>query len=328
MNRGSRRLQGLILCCWVVQAALASIGCSSTADDVLCALSCGPTEVDFSVVYARPSSSQQIVGNTFATEGTSTLVKNYVYRSNYHLGYRVGARQFWKKCKVFAAGSCLWYRNTHTVTKLPLPGGVMAGFPPFGLTPVLDAKVTERTRYLAADAEVGHLIASWHCLAAYVFGGARYAHVDILEQGYWTPGTSAPTTTYSRLGTRLHGVGPRLGLSFDWRFCGCWAVVAKLGSSMLYATRSGDALFTVTGTGSLISHGSNFNQLTWALDGKFGLQVAPLSWKCFRLAVEGGVMLDVILDGPQASHALPAFGYLRTLPFVLGGPYGRVALGF
>lgn len=289
------------------------------------------SEIDFWLLYMRPSSAQQVLALSASFASSPAHSNGYLYQSHYDLGYRVSGRRWFCGHQLFAEAGVTWFHGAHTVQKFPLPGGsLVSGVQAFPGSDLATAIGRERARYLSADLTLGHLLASCCGLQAYVFGGARYADISIENRGrYSALDPQATIVNSAHTHFRFHGVGPRLGFDFSWFFCSCVGFVGRLGSSMLFATRPvSSELNSDNSSIALQSHASNLNSLTWALDGKLGLQIAVCLGSRFRLCLEGGAVLDYILDAIQSPESIPQFFAQRSLPFSIGGPYGRVAVSF
>lgn len=289
----------------------------------------GSNELDFACLYLRPSSMQQIVGDTVDSVPDSSKHNIYSFRTSYHLGYRLALRRWMQGNRIFAGGAITWLQNSHTEAKYPLEGGIMRGYPAFAQGFVTAGKGTEKSRYLAADVEVGHQLASCRYLEAHCFAGARYIDIHAQSIGLYSPlSLEEPTTVYTHFWFRSHAIGPRLGLEFQLPVCKQWTVVARIGASFLFTVRPGNFASETINSIDLLSNISNLNSTTWAADGKMGLRLYLPSSCWGTLSIEGGCMLDTVFEGTQGAVAIPGYFIQRTLPFSVGGPYGRLAFCF
>lgn len=293
----------------------------------------GDTEVEFSLLWVRPSTTDQILATSITPDVSPATSAYYLYRSEYDLGYRVGIRHGLGCTRLVAGASVLWSEESHTERKFPLPNGILNGSPvfvdvPVLLAPVLEARGKERIRYLAVDGELSRGLIENPCLCLLVFGGVRYADVKAKTIGdYVGSNPSIQVSNHQEIGMRFHGIGPRLGLDLCWRVWRCWSLVGRLGSSFFFATRPFELHSSGNPTLEVESHFTNLNQLTWGFDGKAGVRL-QCSIFCGQLSLEGGVMLDHIVEGLQTIQSTPNYFAQRTLPFSIGGPYGRVSFCF
>lgn len=333
--------------CWVLTCFIAAIllapaaavawGCSSTS---LLGSPCDSRELDFYVLYLRPTSTQMPLANGLNFETRDPFVtRGHGFRNQFNLGYRAETRQWWNCCCWYSGVSVTWFQGTHTETKTGVPrGDELKGFEAFGpAQPIFSATQHERARYLTADVEIGFRVAECGALKTRAFGGVRYLHLHVCSRADYSPELVSPNTTvFTRFDAQFRGVGPHIGLDFSWNIFRCVSFVARLGSSFLFANRPWQFHSFSTEIEWVSTTTNNRKHLTWALDGKLGLRIFAPMWKCAQFYVEGGMVLDHIVDGIQVFEGFPTSPGIpnnpnfiqRAIPFAIGGPYGRVGLCF
>lgn len=291
----------------------------------------GTMSGDFSLLYLRPNSADQLLATAFSQgiDASPSFQQTYRLPTRFAWSY-CGALRLDLTCKpFFVRGSFLWSESTHSETKYPPPGGVLYGVPLLLTLPpeISYATGQEKIRYMVADVEGGHLLARYCRLSASIFAGVRYADVRTKHDAQYSSAAMIPVGLRATELFQFHGVGPRVGCELRGTIWRSWALVGRLGSAMLFAVRSLVETHSSSEMTLLTTHVSNQNDLTWAFDGKLGLL---FSWRtsCWKFHVEGGMILDHIVQGLQSPQAITSYFAPRLRPFTIGGPYIKIGASF
>ena len=160
--------------------------------------------------------------------------------------------------------------------------------------------------YWTADGEIGYNFASSPTFGWRLFGGARYAQFDHDDD---------ETTTSSSRHVRFHGIGPRLGADFAWRF-------SDSSAFSLVGGASGAALFGhVRDTDNVGGARASDSRTVWNADGKLGLdwEMAP------KTHVTAGYRADWWRNVGDSSSADKYGGSDRKNDRFIHGPFVRLA---
>ncbi len=194
----------------------------------------GQFSIDAEWLYLRPS----IDTNLFVSTDFSTIVEDQEFLSNvpaYHSGWRVGAS--YSFCNCVDEISVRWTqlrttdRHTANTTDVFLPNG----------RELIGAAVNKDTlhfSYHAFDALLNHQLYADCGFTVDLIAGGQYAWIHVKEKINSTSATESIVST--QLG-RVWGIGPELGLDFNYTLCGCFSFVGR-GTGALLVSRCHDSI--------------------------------------------------------------------------------------